>query len=59
LRLSLETTTNDQLTTEQKTMALVGGYFDTDGWFGVSVVTKRVDMAGSVGKFGWDGGLGK
>jgi CubicO group peptidase (beta-lactamase class C family) len=29
------------------------------GWgFGVSVVTARSDLAGSVGTFGWDGGLG-
>jgi CubicO group peptidase (beta-lactamase class C family) len=52
--------TTDQLTPEQKaTSGLVAGYFDTHGWgFGVSVVTKRDDVAGSVGRFGWDGGLG-
>jgi CubicO group peptidase (beta-lactamase class C family) len=39
--------------------ALVPGYFDSHGWgFGVSVVTRRIDPAGPVGKFGWDGGLG-
>src|SRR5712691_1941761 len=37
----------------------VPGYFDSRGWgFGVSVVTRRDDLAGPVGKYGWDGGLG-
>ena len=59
-RPSVETMTTDQLTPEQKAASgLVSGYFDSHGWgFGVSMVTKRVDMAGPVGKFGWDGGLG-
>lgn len=26
--------------------------------FGTTVVTRRVDIAGSAGTFGWDGGLG-
>jgi CubicO group peptidase (beta-lactamase class C family) len=26
--------------------------------FGISVVTRRIDPGGPVGKFGWDGGLG-
>ena len=38
---------------------LVDAYFDSHGWgFGMSIVTKRIDMASPVGKFGWDGGLG-
>jgi CubicO group peptidase (beta-lactamase class C family) len=59
-RPSVESMTTDQLTAEQKAGAgLIPGYFDSHGWgFGVSVVTKRVDVAGPVGKFGWDGGLG-
>ena len=59
-RPSVEIMTIDQLTPEQKAVSgLVSGYFDNHGWgFGMSVVTKRTDMAGSVGKFGWDGGLG-
>jgi CubicO group peptidase (beta-lactamase class C family) len=59
-RPSVEAMTTDQLTPEQKAgSGLVSGYFDSHGWgFGVSMVTKRVDMAGPVGKFGWDGGLG-
>jgi CubicO group peptidase (beta-lactamase class C family) len=59
-RPSVETMTTDQLTPEQKAVSgLVPGYFDGHGWgFGVSVVTRREDMTGSVGRFGWDGGLG-
>ena len=57
---SVEVMTTDQLTPEQKAISdLTPGYFDSHGWgFGVSIVTKRVDMPGSVGKFGWDGGRG-
>ncbi len=59
-RPSVETMTTDQLTPEQKAVSgLVPGYFDSHGWgFGVSVVTRRDDVAGAVGRFGWDGGLG-
>ncbi len=59
-RPSVETMTTDQLTPEQKAVSgLVPGYFDSHGWgFGVSVVTRRDDVAGPVGRFGWDGGLG-
>src|SRR5581483_10767722 len=59
-RLSVELMTTDQLTPEQKAASgLVQGYFDSHGWgFGLSVVTRRTDVAGSVGQFGWDGGLG-
>ncbi len=57
---SVEVMATDHLTPEQKSASgLVAGYFDTHGWgFGVSMVTRRVDMAGAVGSFGWDGGLG-
>jgi len=38
---------------------LVPGYFDSHGWgFGVSVVTRRDDIAAVPGRYGWDGGLG-
>jgi CubicO group peptidase (beta-lactamase class C family) len=59
-RPSVETMTTDQLTPEQKAASgLVPGYFDGHGWgFGVSMVTRRGDVAGAVGRFGWDGGLG-
>jgi CubicO group peptidase (beta-lactamase class C family) len=59
-RLSVETMTTDQLTPEQKEVSgLVPGYFDSHGWgFGVSVVTRRDDIAAVPGRYGWDGGLG-
>ena len=59
-RPAVETMTSDQLTTEQKAVSgLIPGYFDSHGWgFGVSVVTRRDDVAAPVGRFGWDGGLG-
>ena len=38
---------------------LINDYFDSHGWgFGVAMVTRRTDVAGSIGSFGWDGGLG-
>jgi len=59
-RLSVETMTTDQLTPEQKAVSgFVPGYFDSRGWgFGMSVVTRRTDLAAVPGSFGWDGGLG-
>jgi len=59
-RLSVETMTTDQLTPAQKAMSgLVPGYWDSHGWgFGVSIVTRRDNIAAAPGKFGWDGGLG-
>jgi CubicO group peptidase (beta-lactamase class C family) len=59
-RPSVETMTTDQLTQKQKAASgLVPGYFDSHGWgLGVSVVIRREDIAGSMGRFGWDGGLG-
>ena len=59
-RPSVETMTTDQLTPEQKAGAnLAAGYFDSHGWgFGVSVVTRRDDVASPIGQFGWNGGLG-
>jgi CubicO group peptidase (beta-lactamase class C family) len=59
-RPSVETMTTDQLTAEQKAVSgLVPGFFESHGWgFGVAVVTRRDDVAGTVGSYGWDGGLG-
>ncbi len=59
-RPSVETMTTDHLTPEQKSASgLVSGYFDSHGWgFGLSVVTRRADLAAVPGRFGWDGGLG-
>lgn len=59
-RLSIEAMTTDQLTPEQKAVSsLVPGFFDTHGWgFGVSVITKRDDIAAVPGRYGWDGATG-
>ncbi|PYO21859.1 MAG: serine hydrolase [Candidatus Rokuibacteriota bacterium] len=59
-RASIETMTTDQLTPAQKAVSgLINDYFDSRGWgFGVAMVTRRTDVAGSIGSFGWDGGLG-
>ena len=59
-RLSVELMTTDQLTAKQKAVSsLVPGFFDSHGWgFGVSVITRRDDLAAVPGRYGWDGGLG-
>lgn len=59
-RPSIELMTTDQLTAEQKALPGLGpGFFDSHGWgFCMSIVTKRTDVAKSVGTFGWNGGLG-
>jgi CubicO group peptidase (beta-lactamase class C family) len=53
--------TIDQLTPEQKAVlsGLLPGYWDSRGWgFGVSLVTRRDDVAAVPGRYGWDGGYG-
>jgi CubicO group peptidase (beta-lactamase class C family) len=59
-RLSVEAMTTDQLTLEQKAASdFVPGFWDRHGWgFGVSIVTRRDDVAAVPGRYGWDGGLG-
>jgi CubicO group peptidase (beta-lactamase class C family) len=59
-RLSVELMTTDQLTPEQKAASsLTSGFLDGLGWgFGVSVITRRDDIAAVPGRYGWDGGLG-
>ncbi len=59
-RASVETMTCDHLTPEQKAAsAFFPGYWDGRGWgLGVSVVTRRDDLAAVPGRFGWDGGYG-
>ena len=59
-RPSVQTMTIDHLTPEQKAAsAFFPGYWDSHGWgFGVSVVTRRDDIAAVPGRFGWDGGYG-
>jgi CubicO group peptidase (beta-lactamase class C family) len=57
-RPSVEAMTTDQLTDEQRASA--GPFLgDNRGWgFGVSIITRRDDMAAVPGRFGWEGGLG-
>lgn len=59
-RLSVELMTTDQLTPEQKAgPGIVSDFLDGHGWgFGVSVTTRRDDIAAVPGRYGWDGGLG-
>ena len=59
-RPTVETMTSDQLTSDQKARTpWLSGYFETHGWgFGMSVVTRRDEIASSIGKYGWDGGMG-
>lgn len=57
-RPSVELMTTDHLTPEQRQGAemLLG---DHGGWgFGLSVVTRRNDLATTPERFGWDGGYG-
>jgi len=59
-RPSVELMTTDQLTPEQKAVSgFFPGFFDNRGWgFGMSVITKRDQLASVPGRFGWDGGFG-
>jgi CubicO group peptidase (beta-lactamase class C family) len=59
-RLSIELMTTDHLTPQQKAVSgLLPGDFDSHGWgFGVSMITRRDDVAAVPGRFGWDGGMG-
>lgn len=57
-RPSVELMTTDHLTPEQKAEARVF-FGDNNGWgFGVAVNTRRDDLAGVPGRFGWNGGMG-
>ncbi|MBE3561446.1 MAG: beta-lactamase family protein [Ktedonobacteraceae bacterium] len=61
-RFSVEAMITDQLTPAQKAVSslpLLPGFFDTYGWgFGVSIVTRRDDIASVPGSYGWHGSLG-
>ncbi len=59
-RPSVELMTSDHLTPQQKAVSgLLPNDFDKQGWgFGMAVVTRRDDLAGTVGSYGWAGGLG-
>lgn len=52
--------TTDHLTPEQKAASdFFPGFWETRGWgFGLSIITRRDDVAGVPGRFGWDGGYG-
>jgi CubicO group peptidase (beta-lactamase class C family) len=56
-RLAVELMTTDQLTPEQKASSpFFENFWDCRGWgLGLSIVTRRDDVAGVPGRFGWDG----
>jgi CubicO group peptidase (beta-lactamase class C family) len=59
-RRSVELMTTDHITPEQKAVSeFVPGFWDNHGWgFGLSIVTRRDDLATTPGRYGWDGGYG-
>ena len=59
-RASVEAMTTNQITQEQKDAAsFLPGFFESNGWgLGVSMVTKRTDVAAQPGQFGWSGVFG-
>jgi len=59
-RLSIELMTTDHVTPEQKVVSdFFPNFWDNRGWgFGLSIITRRDDVAGVPGRFGWDGGYG-
>ena len=50
----------DHITPEQKAASnFFPGFWDNRGWgFGMSVITRRDDVAAVPGRYGWDGGYG-
>jgi CubicO group peptidase (beta-lactamase class C family) len=56
-RPSVELMTTDQLTPEQKAASpFFASFWDSRGWgLGLSMVTRRDDVASVPGRFGWDG----
>jgi CubicO group peptidase (beta-lactamase class C family) len=56
-RLSIEAMTTDQVTAEQKAASpFFENFWDSRGWgLGLSIVTRRDDIAGVPGRYGWDG----
>ena len=59
-RLAVELMTTDQLTPEQKAASpFFENFWEARGWgLGLSVVTRRTELAGVPERFGWDGALG-
>lgn len=56
-RPSIEAMTTDQLTAGQKAASpFFEGFWDSRGWgLGLSIVTRRDDVASVPGRYGWDG----
>ncbi len=52
--------TTDHITPEQKAVSgFFPGFWDGHGWgFGISIVTRRDDLAATPRRYGWDGGYG-
>jgi CubicO group peptidase (beta-lactamase class C family) len=59
-RLSVELMTTDHINPAQKAVSeFFPGFWDSRGWgFGLSMITRRDDVAGVPGRYGWDGGYG-
>jgi CubicO group peptidase (beta-lactamase class C family) len=59
-RPTVELMTTDQLTDEQKAVSpFFPGFWAGRGWgFGVSMSTRRIGLASTPGRFGWDGAFG-
>lgn len=59
-RLSIELMTIDHLTPEQKAASpFFPNFWNDRGWgLGLGVVTRRSDLTGVPGRFGWDGAFG-
>src|SRR5260370_6168163 len=59
-RLAVELMTTDHITAEQKAASpFFPDFWDSRGWgFGLSVITRRDDLAAVPGRFGWGGGYG-
>ena len=59
-RPSVEVMTTDQLSEEQKAASpFFPGFWSARGWgFGVSMSTRRIGLASTPGRFGWDGAFG-
>lgn len=59
-RPTVEVMTTDQLTPAHKAASpFFPGFWDNRGWgFGVSMITRRDDVAAVPGRYGWDGGFG-
>ena len=59
-RTTVDLMSSDQITPAQKAASEgIAGFFDTDSWgFGVSVVTRKTQIAQAAGCYGWNGGMG-